>query len=331
MIITIGAFDGFHRGHARLLEEARRLAGSTGDSWGAVTFQPHPGIFLGGLEATLFTARERELIRRLLTIPHLFILRFDRALQELAPKAFWRALKATFALHEMEVSGVVMGRDFRFGLNQKGTVEDLEAFCREDGLPVVTLNLLEHGEARYSSTEARQAITTGNVRQADEVLGYPWFLWSQVVHGNQRGRTLGFPTANLALPKGQAAPASGVYAAVLCIGGRWHTGALSVGDNPTFGDVHEMRAEIFILDFQGDLYDSSLPVLLLDRLRPLQRFPDGPSLTRQIERDVSRCRETGRTELAARPELFASFAACVSAMDAEGLFVPDIWRLIDAD
>ena len=331
MIITIGAFDGFHLGHARLLEEARRLAGPAGKSWGAVTFHPHPGVFLGFLGATLFTERERELIRRLLNVPHLAILQFDQALQELSPEAFWRRLKAAFRRRGMRIDGVAMGQDFRFGLNQEGTVEALSLLCRTERLPAVVLDLLEHGRTRYSSTEARGAVASGDVRRAAEVLGYPWFLWSRVVRGDQRGRTLGFPTANLELPVGKLLPAPGVYAATLPIEGRWHAGALSVGDNPTFGDVHETRAEVFVLDFEGDLYGDALPVLLLDRLRPLQRFQDGEALARQIGRDVAQCRELCRGEGDARPEFFASFAACVEAMNAEGPFTPDIWRLDDAD
>ncbi|MBQ9528473.1 MAG: riboflavin biosynthesis protein RibF [Fretibacterium sp.] len=331
MIITIGAFDGFHRGHACLLEEARCLSAPAGASWGAVTFHPHPGVFLGFLRATLFTEQERELIRRLLGIPHLIPLQFDRALQELSPEAFWRRLKEAFRRHGMKIDGVVMGRDFRFGLGQEGTVEALSALCRAEGLPAVILDLLEHGQTRYSSTEARGAVASGDVRQAAEVLGYPWFLWSRVVHGDQRGRTLGFPTANLELCDGKVQPAPGVYAAALPLEGRWHAGALSVGNNPTFGGVHETRAELFVLDFKGDLYGDSLPVLLLDRLRPIQRFTDGQSLAGQIARDVAQCRELCRGELDAWPELFASFAACVEAMNAEGSFVPDIWRLDDAD
>ncbi|MCR4819245.1 MAG: riboflavin biosynthesis protein RibF [Fretibacterium sp.] len=331
MIITIGAFDGFHRGHARLLEEARRLSVPAGESWGAVTFHPHPGVFLGFLKATLFTERERELIRRLLNVPRLFIIQFDQPLQELSPNEFWRKLKKAFQRQGMKIRGVVMGQDFRFGLDQQGTVEDLSTLCRMEGLQAVVLNLLEHGVTRYSSTEVRQAVASGDVRRATEIMGYPWFLWSRVVGGNHRGRTLGFPTANLEILAGKILPASGVYAAALPIGGRWHAGALSVGDNPTFGDVHETRAELFILDFKGDLYDDSLPVLLLERLRPIQRFQDGQSLAKQIERDVSQCRDLCRRELDARPKLFASFASCVEAMNAEGPFVPDIWRLDDAD
>ncbi|MCR5347804.1 MAG: riboflavin biosynthesis protein RibF [Fretibacterium sp.] len=332
MIITIGAFDGFHRGHARLLEEARRLAVPAGESWGAVTFHPHPGVFLGFLGATLFTERERELIRRFLGVPHLFILQFDRALQELLPEVFWCGLKETFRRHGMGISGVVTGRDFRFGLDQKGTPKALDTFCRAEGLPAVVLDLLEHGKTRCSSTEARRAVASGDVRRAEEILGYPWFIWSRVVPGNQRGRTLGFPTANLELPgAGRVLPAPGVYAAALPIHGQWHAGALSVGDNPTFGDVHETRAEVFVLDFRGDLYGDDLPVLLLDRLRSLQRFPDGRSLAGQIERDVAQCRDIFQRGLEARPEFFASFASCVEAMSAEGPFVPDVWRLAGAD
>ena len=327
--LTIGAFDGFHRGHARLLEETRELA--AGGAWGVVTFHPHPGVLLGSLSATLFTLRERDLIRRLLGVPALLTLRFDEEVRDLSPGDFWRRLKRTFERGGLGVGGLVMGGDFRFGRGAEGTAADLAALCRDDGLPAKIVDLLEHGGVRYSSTEARRDILSGDVRRAAEVLGYPWFLWSRVVRGNRRGRTMGFPTANLDLSGtdgGRTLPAPGVYAVALTIDGRWHAGALSVGDNPTFGDVHETRAEVFVLDFSGDLYGADLPVLLLDRLRPMTCFPDAGALAAQIERDVSHCREVFLAETGARPELFAAFASRVREMEAAP-FAPHVWRLAE--
>ena len=340
IILTIGAFDGFHKGHARLLDRAKELAAedlTRQTEWGAVTFQPHPGVFMGALRGALFTPWERELIRRALGVPHLFALRFDQNLKKLSPQDFWEGLKDVFASNGFEIRGVVMGRDFRFGHDQAGTAETLEAICHEEGLAASIVDLLGRDGLRYSSTEVRSDLAEGKVRRAWDALDYPWFLWSRVGHGDRRGRKLGFPTANLALPKNKLLPAPGVYAVVAALSLEdgsviWKPGALSLGDNPTFKKDNKIRAEVFLLDFEGRLYGADLLVLLLDRLRPMRPFPDASALAEQIAQDVSQCREIYGAETAAHPEPFAAFASAFKEMNRiEALdmapFSPDIWKL----
>ena len=141
-------------------------------------------------------------------------------------------------------------------------------------------------------------------------LGYPWFLRTDVLHGDERGRRLGYPTANLNIGGPRTLPADGVYAVSLIARGRWRCGALSMGRNPTFGDVHERRAEVFVLDFEGDLYEAELAVFFLERLRPERRFPDAARLTEQIAADVARCRTVYEERMSADPELFGAFLRC---------------------
>ena len=141
-------------------------------------------------------------------------------------------------------------------------------------------------------------------------LGYPWFLRTDVLHGDERGRKLGYPTANLNIGGPRTLPADGVYAVSLIARGRWRCGALSVGRNPTFGDVHERRAEVFVLDFEGDLYGVELAVFFLERLRPERRFSDAARLTEQIAADVARCRAVYEERMSADPELFEAFLRC---------------------
>ena len=148
-----------------------------------------------------------------------------------------------------------------------------------------------------------------------------------MVHDDRRGHELGFPTANVDLSKALTRSREGVYAALVPIGGRWHCGALSVGGNPTFRDVRETRAEVFLLDFEGDFYGRDLPVFLIRRLRSMTRFLDAQALAAQIAQDVERCREAGREELAGHASLYAAFAESLAAMEAEGAFEPRTWRL----
>lgn len=332
MILTIGAFDGFHRGHALLLERAGALAASRRTDWGVVTFEPHPGVFLGKPGATLFTSGERELIRRVLKIPRLFVLRFDRELQELSPETFWRRLKATF-----NVEGVVMGRDFRFGRDAAGTAESLRAMCQADGLPAEILDLASRGGVRCSSTEVRRSLLAGDAAHAAEILGFPWFFRGPVVHGDQRGRTMNFPTANVDLSAVGTRPGDGVYAAAVLVQGEWRCGALSVGSNPTFADAapggpqaeSASRVEVFLLDFQGELYGQDILVFLLKQLRPMIRFAGAAELSEQIARDVLRCRDIFRGEMEARWAIFDAFRTCLADMEALGGFTPNIRRLAE--
>ena len=308
MILVLGAFDGFHRGHVRLLDRARSMARSMGTDWGVATFSPHPGLMLGTMRSTLFTARERELIRCVLGIPRLIVLPFDERLRNLAPRDFWTELKRL-----TDVEGVVVGRDFRFGFEGRGSVSLLEGFCREDGVAFFVEDLLGReggGGEKISSSAIRGRVQRGDVLGAAADLGYPWFLWTDVLHGDERGRKLGYPTANLNIGGPRTLPADGVYAVSLIARGRWCCGALSMGRNPTFGDVHERRAEVFVLDFEGDLYGAELAVFFLERLRPERRFPDAVRLTEQIAADVARCRTVYGERMSAAPELFEAFLHC---------------------
>ena len=308
MILVLGAFDGFHRGHVRLLGRARSMARSMGTDWGVATFSPHPGLVLGTLRSTLFTSGEWELIRCVLGIPRLIVLPFDERLRNLSPRDFWVELKRL-----TNVEGVVVGRDFRFGFEGRGSASVLEAFCREEGAAFFVEDLLEReggGGEKISSSAIRGRVRRGDVSGAASDLGYPWFLRTDVRHGDGRGRTLGFPTANLDIGGPRTLPADGVYAVSLIVRGRWCCGALSMGRNPTFDDVRERRAEVFVLDFEGDLYGAELAVFFLERLRPERRFPDAASLTEQIAADVARCRTIYGERMSADPELFGAFLRC---------------------
>ena len=306
MILVLGAFDGFHRGHVRLLGRARSMARSMGTDWGVATFSPHPGLVLGTMRSTLFNSGEWELIRCVLGIPHLIVLPFDERLRNLSPRDFWVELKRL-----TDVEGIVVGRDFRFGFEGRGSASLLESFCREDGAAFFAEDLLEgEGGGKISSSAIRGRVRRGDVSGAAADLGYPWFLRTDVLHGDERGRRLGYPTANLNIGGPRTLPANGVYAVSLIARGGWRCGALSMGRNPTFDDVRERRAEVFILDFEGDLYGAELAVFFLERLRPERRFPDAARLTEQIAADVARCRTIYGERMSADPELFGAFLRC---------------------
>lgn len=304
MIVVLGSFDGFHRGHALLFERAGKLALSSQMEWGAVTFDPHPGLFLKELSTTLFTVRERELIRFFLAIPHLVSLKFDEELAHLSPRLFWEFLR-----DNIQIDGIVVGRDFRFGYRRTGDVALLEEYCKEAGLPFIAVDALEDRGLKISSSMIRSSVQSGRCDLAMKELGYPWFIWSKVVHGEGRGATLGFPTANLDVPETKLLPEDGVYAVAVPVEGKWKAGALSIGKNPTFDDIDEVRVEAFILDYSGNLYETSLPVFFLSRLRPQMRFHDSEQLVLQIDADVGRSKTLFQRSLEMNPSWYDRFLA----------------------
>lgn len=282
MLITIGAFDGFHKGHAELLRICRE--NSFAGNWGVVTFYPHPSEYMNRLKHPLFTLRERELVRRVLSIPKMYVLEFNEALKNLEPPEFWRLVRKKFC-----VDGLVMGSDFHFGVNRSGSAEYLAELARSEGITRIFIASLKE-KCRYSSSVARQNIVSGDMKGTREILGYSWFMMTQIIHGKQRGRTMGYPTANLNI-SGRLIPADGVYSSAVLVNGEWHCGAVSIGSNPTFHDINETRAEVYILDFDGDIYGGEVIVFFLGRVRDIKTFGSSEELMRQIEHDTESCRK----------------------------------------
>lgn len=317
MILTIGAFDGFHRGHSRLLELSREAAESLGTGWGVLTFWPHPGVFIGKIDSAVFTVSERDLIRRVLGVPSLFMLDFSEQLRNMEPRDFLYAVFDKFGAR-----GFVVGSDFRFGRGGAGDAAFIERFCADAKLLFRSAEPVLHGGVRCSSTDVRAAVMRGDPEAAAAILGYPWFFLSGVVHGDARGRTLGFPTANLCISDRRVMLPPGVYAAALPVDGKLRCGALSIGDNPTFGGVGETRAEVFVLDFDGDMYGRKFPVFVLKRLRPMMKFAGADELSRQIAADTEMCREVFRSRT---DSTLDAFCRCFAETDLD--FVPKIYRL----
>lgn len=280
MLITIGAFDGFHKGHAQLLRICRD--NSDGGNWGVVTFHPHPAEFMGR-HHPLFTLNEREIIRRFLGIPNMYVLRFDGALMNLSPAKFWHLLR-----ERLNVDGLVMGSDFRFGHGREGCADSLAELAGNDGITrIIIADVVD--KPHYSSSTVRKSITAGSVSLAAEILGYPFFMLSRVIHGYARGRSMHFPTANLDISGERVMPAYGVYSAAVLVNGEWYCGALSIGNNPTFHDVDATRAEVYLLDFDGDIYGSEVMILILGRVRDIRTFTDKDALMTQIGHDTGEC------------------------------------------
>ena len=281
MLITVGAFDGFHKGHEKLLDVCRQNA--VDNDWGVVTFYPHPSEFMGVIAHSLFTFKEKIFISRKLGIPNIFFLKFDEALKNLSPFEFIDLL-----IKKFNVTGIVAGSDFHFGHDRAGGIKYLNALAAKDKIKFFPVDLFNKGV--YSSSLVRKKILEGDVEGAEKILGYHWFIISDVIHGQARGRKINFPTANINLT-GRLVPSYGVYSTAVLINNKWYCGACSIGNNPTFGDVKETRAEIFITDFEGNLYGSELLVKFLGRVRGIKTFENPNALKAQISLDIQTCKE----------------------------------------
>ncbi len=266
--VAIGTFDGVHRGHRAVIEAAKR----TGLRSVVVTFDPHPRSVLG-YDVNLLATLERriELIERA-GPDEVLVVAFTLELARLAPDEFVRDV-----LEPLGTRVVVAGEGFRFGSGRRGDL----ALLRKFGLEVRAVPLV----AGVSSSRIRELLAQGDVTAAAELLGRPAELEGTVVAGDQRGGTLGFPTANLAVEPGLLVPAHGIYAGAA----RGHKAAISIGVNPHYGG-RERKIEAYLLDFAGDLYGERLRLELWRRLRDERAFSSESELVAQMTRDIEATR-----------------------------------------
>lgn len=288
VVLTLGNFDGMHLGHQaivrRALAEARAAAGQVV----VLTFHPHPIAVVAPDKAPLLLQSLRDRLAQLrdLGVDVTVVQRFTPRFAALEPEAFVRDVLAA----HLELLHVVVGYNVTFGRGRSGTVDTLEALGVRHGFAVDAIGPVTVGEAQVSSTALRRLISAGDVQGAGTLLGRPFALRGRVIRGEQRGRTLGFPTANLHQRSGLLLPADGVYAVRARFDGRVMPGVLNIGVRPTFGTLRR-TVEVFLLDFDGDLYGRWLTLDLVDRLRGEQRFSGPDALRQAIAGDVARARE----------------------------------------
>jgi riboflavin kinase/FMN adenylyltransferase len=281
VIICLGAFDGYHRGHLSLFEKAGEMAAELHTNWRIVTFTPHPRFVLGGLRARLFTEDEKALLRHCFGLPEPVEIPFTREFANTEPSAFLDSLAEKFRLE-----GIVVGLQFRFGRNRSGDSEFLTDYCRQHHirLHLVPQQMMPDG-TMISSTRVRDMVQAGNLEHAAALLGYPYFITAPIQHGERRGSAMGYPTANI-IPDGRKLiPGEGVYAGALYHEGIWHPAAVSVGRNPTFLVQGSLRIEAHVIGFSGNLYGCSPLLVFLKKLRLITRYSGTGELVRQLALD----------------------------------------------
>ena len=289
---AIGNFDGVHLGHQAVIGLARDIARDTGRPLGVVTFEPHPReVFAPGAPPFRLMRREARSHRlEKLGVGILFELPFDAALSRLDPRGFAQ----TVLRDGLGLSHAVVGADFRFGKGRAGDADDLTRLGAELGFGVTVAELMDFaiGPGPVSSTRIREALSEGRPRDARAMLGHWHRIEGPVIHGEKRGRDLGFPTANMALD-GLHLPRFGVYAVLVDVLDGPHAGSYrgvaSLGVRPMFGE-NRPNLETYLFDFRGDLYGAELSVGLVDYLRPELRFDGLPALIAQMDHDAAKAR-----------------------------------------
>jgi riboflavin kinase/FMN adenylyltransferase len=286
--VTIGVFDGVHRGHQRIIGRAVELGQQLGVPSVVITFDPHPieVIRPGSHPPMLTDARFKADLVEELGVDAFLVLPFTVDFMRLTAAEFVHAV----LVERLHASAVVVGENFRYGNGGAGTVQSLTDDGRRFGFSVEPFPLQGEGGRTWSSTYVRSCVAAGDMREATEALGREHRVHGIIVRGDQRGRQIGFPTANLEPLPWSAIPADGIYAGRLARGKDLLPAAISIGTNPTFqGD--ERRVEAYVLDFDGDLYGEHVGMAFTERLRDTVRFPSVDDLVAQMELDVARTRE----------------------------------------
>lgn len=289
-MVTIGAYDGVHLGHRRVIERVRQVASSRELASGVVTFDRHPAQIVRPQAAPLLLCDLDQKLERLAStgVDRTAVVRFDAERARETAESFVRRVLVGC----LDAKAVIVGEDFHFGHGRSGNVALLQLMGADEGFDVEGVSLFsDHGQP-ISSTRIRRLVGEGDVSGAAALLGRPHELAGVVVHGDGRGAAqLGYPTANVAVPPGMAVPAPGIYAGrYVRPDGRSHDAAISLGNRPTFHDSAPLLLEAHLLDFSGDLYGEKARVAFVARLRPEMKFDTVAELVDQIGRDVQATR-----------------------------------------
>lgn len=287
--VTIGKFDGVHSGHRAVIGELIQIARARELVSAVVTFDRNPLSVLhpDRCPPDLVSVQQKLELLGSTGVDASVVLTFDRALSDLSAEAF-----ATTILHDtLNVSVVLVGADFRFGAHGAGTVATLAELGVKHGFEVIVVeDVAPEGGRRVSSTWVRELVSDGRVAEAARLLGALPTVRGGVVHGLKRGRQLGYPTANLSREFEGHLPADGVYAAWLTVDGVRYAAAVSIGNNPTFDDVDGRQVEAHVIDETLDLYDRTIELSFVERIRGMRKFSGAHALADQMGRDEERIR-----------------------------------------
>jgi riboflavin kinase / FMN adenylyltransferase len=291
--VTIGVFDGVHRGHQHLVALLCERARAEGLAAVALTFNPHPRTVLrpGSAITYLTSLEERVELLQALGLDAVGVLAFTSELAQLSPRDFLALL-----VDELQLRLLMVGPDFALGRNRSGTIGVMRQVGEELGFRVEVAPLLAEDGEKVGSSSVRQALSEGDVERVARLLGRPFSLRGPVVIGDRRGRTLGFPTANIAIGLDRALPEYGIYVTRAYVRETAHESCTSIGIRPTFDVEPHRTVETLIVDFDENIYGQEMRIELLERLRGELKFESADDLVAQMHRDVEQARAYFRRE-----------------------------------
>ncbi|MCD8198592.1 MAG: riboflavin biosynthesis protein RibF [Phascolarctobacterium sp.] len=287
-VIALGTFDGLHLGHYDVIKTAKEYAVSHGQKLVVFTFSNHPLSLIKPELApeALLPPFEKQCYIKRMGVDVLLDIVFDEHLARMTPEDFLATLRV------LDYRCLVIGENFSFGFHGEGNSRTLQRSAREIGFKLIVRPLISDEGTIVSSTEIRRRILAGDIEAANKMLGRAYSLCGIVVKGKQRGREIGFPTANIELDNSDVIiPGVGVYAAKVLFDGREYEGMANIGRNPTFGDLTRTSIEVNIFDYAGDLYGRKLIISFYHLLRREEKFPSAEMLKKRIEQDKEICRE----------------------------------------
>lgn len=288
-VMALGFFDGIHSGHQKVIRTAKQIADDKGIESSVMTFYPHPAVVLGKVENPeyLTPIEHKQRLIESLGIDRLYIVEFNKNFSSLSPQQFVDQYMAG-----LSVRHAVTGFDFTYGHKGKGTTETL-ADHANGRFGVTIVGKVEEDGEKVSSTKIRELLRAGKVDEVPRYLGHHYEVYGTVVNGEKRGRTIGFPTANIDPAGPYLIPKPGVYAVKMLLEGTWKDGVASIGYKPTFHENYEGQpaVEVYVFDFTGDIYGKSVAVKWFEKIRDEEKFSSVETLVERMKQDVEEAKE----------------------------------------
>ena len=279
-VLSLGKFDGLHRGHELLMKSVFEKA-RMGLKSAVFTFDVPPQSAAGHMQQVITTNAEKQRLFQENGIDYLIECPFTKEIMHMQAEQFIEEIAKRLC-----VKWIVVGTDFRFGHNRRGDYRMLLQYAGLYGYQVQVVQKMQHRGRDICSTYIREEIEKGNIELANELLGYPYFIQGKIMHGNQIGRTIGFPTINIEPPLQKLLPPFGVYASYVWLDGRRYGGITNIGKKPTIQGKHPVSAETYIYDFAEDVYEKEARVDILHFVRPELKFKNVDELAKQLKKDL---------------------------------------------
>lgn len=282
MALSLGMFDGVHLGHKSIIDELIKIGGENHLETAVLTFWPHPRFVFNPSEnlKLLNTLEEKTFLMEKYNIENLFLKEFDEEFRNLTGEEFVRQI----LVEKLHVKYLIIGYDHSFGKNKSGNFELLQKLSQELGFEVEQMEAINIHENNISSTKIRKVLLDGNIREANEMLGYSYSVSGTVVHGKKIGRTIGYPTANIETDSIKLLPKKGAYIVEVLVKDQYYKGMLSIGTNPTVNG-EKLTVEVYILDFEGDIYNEKITVKFRDFLHDEIKFEGLEKLIERLDED----------------------------------------------